>query len=175
MGAFGVERLANTRKVATFTQNQAPVMARPGLGVRSPLVLQGKGGLDWPVRPRRGLSDDGIWGCGSELSCIATHHWRLRCTGRTDCPGRGESPDTRRIRAGYAPWITFRLPGAPPASAGSRYTSQACSRREGNGGCVKITRILGVPDTGGPNTHIDWRRSQPSHPKRPQGHFKANC
>src|ERR1035437_2959198 len=76
--------------------------------------------------------------------------------------------------AGHAPWITIRLPGAPPASAGSRYTSQACSRREGNGGCVKITRILGVPDTGGPNTHIDWRRSQPSHPKRPQGHFKAN-
>src|ERR1035438_2687222 len=46
-------------------------------------------------------------------------------------PGRltGDSPDTRRTLAGHSPWITFGLPGSPPAFAGPRNISQACGQR----------------------------------------------
>src|ERR1035438_1154646 len=41
--------------------------------------------------------------CGTELSHIWTRHWSLSCTSQTDpgCPG--DSWETHRILAGYAP------------------------------------------------------------------------
>ena len=50
---------------------------------------------------------------------------RLLEPGRFMGGAMGESPDTRRIRAGHAPWITLILPGAPPASTGPRNIGQA--------------------------------------------------
>ena len=87
------------------------------------------------------------WCCPGSLSSIS----------QTDYWSRGDSPDTRRTRAGHSPWITLGLPGAPPAAGNFKGRCKGISARAN----PPPTRRGGVAD---PHGHA---RNKPAPPRRP--------